>query len=440
MAITNSGYPVSLADLQNEYGGVNPINLTEYYRNGSYVPTNAYTGNIPTGSSISMAAFYGSQKYETSAAVYSTAGTYSFVVPNGVTAINVTTIGGGGGGSGGGGDSGDAGVGGYAGGYAVVNNVVVTAGQSVSVCVGSGGAGGSGAYSGSGSMSAAAYGRAGNPSYLIVSGSNVAYSAGGAQQTLNASGRGGNANEGGQNSYYTTLYGVTTRGNGNNYGDGYPGIFGGSGGGGGSTHSGAGGYYAGGRGGDGYVKITYTQTLTTPGSFSVQVPQGVTSATISVYGGGGSGSTMSFCGDGYGGGGGGSGGYRTNQTLAVTPGETLAVVVGAGGAEVGYPGTCAGHRSGNAGGTSSVTGSQGAVSATGGAGGQANPNAYPLGGLGGAGGSPSGVSGTNGGNRYYGSGGSNGTGFGTGGIGGGGGAPSVNGSPGSAGRVVITWN
>ena len=39
MALPNSG-SISLADIQNEFGGSNPIGLNEYYRNGSYVTPN----------------------------------------------------------------------------------------------------------------------------------------------------------------------------------------------------------------------------------------------------------------------------------------------------------------------------------------------------------------------------------------------------------------
>jgi hypothetical protein len=38
MAIPASG-PLSLTDIQTEFGGTNPIGLNEYYRGGPYVPT-----------------------------------------------------------------------------------------------------------------------------------------------------------------------------------------------------------------------------------------------------------------------------------------------------------------------------------------------------------------------------------------------------------------
>ena len=43
MALQGSG-TISFLDLQNEFGGSNPIGINEYYRGGSYVPT-AVTGS-----------------------------------------------------------------------------------------------------------------------------------------------------------------------------------------------------------------------------------------------------------------------------------------------------------------------------------------------------------------------------------------------------------
>lgn len=42
MALPTSG-PISFSQLQAEFGGANPISLSEYYRGGSYVPA-----TIPT--------------------------------------------------------------------------------------------------------------------------------------------------------------------------------------------------------------------------------------------------------------------------------------------------------------------------------------------------------------------------------------------------------
>jgi hypothetical protein len=56
MAIQASG-AVSLSDIQTEFGGVNPISLSEYYRNGTYVPPGATS--IPESGAIDLSDFYG---------------------------------------------------------------------------------------------------------------------------------------------------------------------------------------------------------------------------------------------------------------------------------------------------------------------------------------------------------------------------------------------
>lgn len=56
MALQGSG-PISLANIQTEFGGSNPISLSEYYRNGAYVTSNN-TG-VPTSGVISLNQFYG---------------------------------------------------------------------------------------------------------------------------------------------------------------------------------------------------------------------------------------------------------------------------------------------------------------------------------------------------------------------------------------------
>ncbi|MBT0810032.1 hypothetical protein KIH41_01905 [Litoribacter ruber] len=62
------------------------------------------------------------------------------------------------------------------------------------------------------------------------------------------------------------------------------------------------------------------------GNFSFNVPFGVTSVTVEVWGAGGKGADMSITG----GGGGGGGGAYSRQTLVVIPGQTLSVFVGEG--------------------------------------------------------------------------------------------------------------
>ena len=65
MAITGSGQ-VSLADLQTEFGGSNPIGMDEYYRNGGLVPSGAST--VPTSGEIELSDFYGQSAYTPTAA------------------------------------------------------------------------------------------------------------------------------------------------------------------------------------------------------------------------------------------------------------------------------------------------------------------------------------------------------------------------------------
>jgi hypothetical protein len=60
MTLQSSG-EISLANVQTEFGGVNPIGLDEYYRNGGYVTSN--NTNVPTSGTISLYNFYGASAY-----------------------------------------------------------------------------------------------------------------------------------------------------------------------------------------------------------------------------------------------------------------------------------------------------------------------------------------------------------------------------------------
>ena len=60
MTIKSSG-SLALTEIQAEFGGSNPVSLSEYYRGGSYVTDNN-TG-VPTSGEVSLAAdFYGTAK------------------------------------------------------------------------------------------------------------------------------------------------------------------------------------------------------------------------------------------------------------------------------------------------------------------------------------------------------------------------------------------
>jgi len=62
MALPTSG-PLTLADIQTEFGGSNPISLNEYYAGGAYVPaaTSGTYGAVPSSGEIGIRNFYGTQ-------------------------------------------------------------------------------------------------------------------------------------------------------------------------------------------------------------------------------------------------------------------------------------------------------------------------------------------------------------------------------------------
>ena len=62
MALPTSG-ALSLSDIQTEFGGSNPISLSEYYAGGLYVPsgTSGTNGAVPTSGEIAVSDFYGTQ-------------------------------------------------------------------------------------------------------------------------------------------------------------------------------------------------------------------------------------------------------------------------------------------------------------------------------------------------------------------------------------------
>ena len=55
MALQSSG-AIKLSEIQTEFGGSNPISMSEYYRNGTYVPSN--NTDVPISGTISMSDFY----------------------------------------------------------------------------------------------------------------------------------------------------------------------------------------------------------------------------------------------------------------------------------------------------------------------------------------------------------------------------------------------
>ena len=60
MALPGNNNSISLSQIQTEFGGTDPISLTEYYRGGSYTTDN--NTNVPTTGEISMTDFFGTLK------------------------------------------------------------------------------------------------------------------------------------------------------------------------------------------------------------------------------------------------------------------------------------------------------------------------------------------------------------------------------------------
>jgi len=213
MALPVSG-PLSLSQIQTEFGGSNPISLSEYYRGGAFVTNN--NTSVPTSGAISISNFYGAVKqfaftintnYTTTqdlrtlaiaagwnqsdallvtnnASLYGNAGasggmfyggnqiaggsggtglTVSGSYPNGVILINNGTISGGGGAGGGGGSTGGGGNGGSGGtGLAVSSGITI---YNYGNIAGGGGGGGGGPAWGAGGIVRSGGGGGGGAGY-----------------------------------------------------------------------------------------------------------------------------------------------------------------------------------------------------------------------------------------------------------------------------------
>jgi len=77
MALPASG-TITLADIQTEFGGSNPISLSEYYRGGAYVTSN--NTNVPTSGTISLSNFYGAVRQ------------FAFTISSNQTDANLRTL------------------------------------------------------------------------------------------------------------------------------------------------------------------------------------------------------------------------------------------------------------------------------------------------------------------------------------------------------------
>ena len=61
MAIQSSGDDLQFREIQTEFGGSNPIAISEYYRGGDNVPSGA--SDVPASGQILMSDFYGTENY-----------------------------------------------------------------------------------------------------------------------------------------------------------------------------------------------------------------------------------------------------------------------------------------------------------------------------------------------------------------------------------------
>ena len=149
MALPADG-PISLWDIQQEFGGAAPTRLGEYYRGGQYVLLTDYAPNVPTSGPISITDFYGAKRTSLTTVTFNTAGDNFIVLPDTFSGIlNIVSMTGGGGG--GGGPDSQPGHAGYAGTTITGGSMPAAPGDLINAFVGvGGGPGGSGGGGGGG--------------------------------------------------------------------------------------------------------------------------------------------------------------------------------------------------------------------------------------------------------------------------------------------------
>lgn len=149
MAVPSSG-PLSLTDIQAEFGGAAPLSLQMYYKGGAYVLETDFAPNVPRSGAISISDFYGARKTSLTTISTSNLGDNFYVLPStfvGNLIVNTVT----GGGGGGGGPDSYPGLSGYPGRTITGGNIAAQPGDIINLYVGAGGgAGGSGGGGGGG--------------------------------------------------------------------------------------------------------------------------------------------------------------------------------------------------------------------------------------------------------------------------------------------------
>ena len=97
MAIPSSG-SIAMSAIQTEFGGSNPISLSEYYAGGSNVPsgTTGNNGTIPSSGALDMGDFRGSTNavyVAASGGTESTSGVYKYHKFTSSGTLTVNTVG-----------------------------------------------------------------------------------------------------------------------------------------------------------------------------------------------------------------------------------------------------------------------------------------------------------------------------------------------------------
>lgn len=141
MTLPSSG-PLSLSDIQGEFGGSHPLALSNYYAGAGLVPpgTIGINGAIPSSGLISIDDFHGSTNFIPFNQKF-TSGSGNVTVPVGAQHLTITVVGGGGkGGQGWDGTDPGGGGGGGSGGISMVTRALVPgdAGTSIAYVVGPG--------------------------------------------------------------------------------------------------------------------------------------------------------------------------------------------------------------------------------------------------------------------------------------------------------------
>jgi hypothetical protein len=192
MALPASGV-ITLANIQTEFGGTNPIGLSEYYRSPNGLTT-ANNTNVPLSGAIALSNFYnGINVVPGNSGILTSGSSFTLPATSGLT-IQIIAIAGGGGGGGGSGRTSYSGyfTGGGGGGAGADSRVTanVTPGQVITFSIGGGGAGGAAR---DGIFSSGSNGTAGTATTVSISGTQVAQSGSGGGGLVSPSGTPGSA-------------------------------------------------------------------------------------------------------------------------------------------------------------------------------------------------------------------------------------------------------